>query len=135
MAKADGGLCLGVNDGLVAEPPRPAICSVCRTERRVQTKREFRGGDAKQNRTGRQLVFSLGFMSQLSPQARDTIDSEIQRIVDAQFRRAQQLLVEHRTALDGLMTDLLKAETVDGSVVKAGARAQPGRRIGRTGSI
>jgi cell division protease FtsH len=68
---------------------------------------------------------ALNDMSQLSPQTRDTIDSEIQRIVDTQFNRAQQLLVEHRTALDVLMTDLLKAETLDGSVVRLALERSP----------
>jgi cell division protease FtsH len=64
-------------------------------------------------------------MSQLSPQTRDTIDSEIQRIVDTQFARAQQLLTEHRTALDTLTTDLLKAETLDGRVVRLALERSP----------
>ncbi|MEX1129446.1 MAG: ATP-dependent zinc metalloprotease FtsH [Vicinamibacterales bacterium] len=68
---------------------------------------------------------ALSDMSQLSPQTRDTIDSEIQRIVDAQFARAQRLLTEHRTALDTLMTDLLKAETLDGSVVRLALERSP----------
>jgi cell division protease FtsH len=71
------------------------------------------------------LAGALSDMSQLSPQTRDTIDSEIQRIVEAQFKRAQQLLVEHRTALDVLMTELLKAETVDGSVVRLALERSP----------
>jgi cell division protease FtsH len=71
------------------------------------------------------LAGALSDMSQLSPQTRDTIDSEIQRIVDTQFKRAQQLLVEHRTALDVLTADLLKAETVDGSVVRLALERSP----------
>jgi cell division protease FtsH len=57
-------------------------------------------------------------MSQLSPHTRDAIDSEIQRIVDAQLERAQRLLTDHRAALDNLTTDLLRNETLDGSVVR-----------------
>jgi cell division protease FtsH len=68
---------------------------------------------------------ALSDMSQLSPQTRDTIDSEIQRIVDSQFERAQRLLGEHRTALDTLMADLLKAETLDGSVVRLALERSP----------
>jgi cell division protease FtsH len=64
------------------------------------------------------LGSALGDTSQLSPQTRDTIDSEIQRIVGAQFARAQRLLIEHREALDTLTADLLKCETLDGSVVR-----------------
>jgi cell division protease FtsH len=61
---------------------------------------------------------SITDTSQLSPQTRDAIDSEIQRIVDAQFARAQRLLTEHRTALESLTADLLKSETLDGSLVR-----------------
>jgi cell division protease FtsH len=68
---------------------------------------------------------ALSDMSQLSPHTRDTIDSEIQRIVDAQFERAQHLLAQHRTALDTLTTELLKAETVDGSVVRLALERSP----------
>jgi cell division protease FtsH len=57
-------------------------------------------------------------MSQLSPHTRDAIDSEIQRIIDAQFERATRLLTEHRAALDSLTADLLKSETLDGGVVR-----------------
>ena len=56
--------------------------------------------------------------SQLSPQSRDAIDTEIQRIADTQLARALQLLTEHRVALDALTAELLKSETVDGSVVR-----------------
>jgi cell division protease FtsH len=56
--------------------------------------------------------------SQLSSHTRDTVDSEIQRIVDTQLARAQRLLTEHRAALDGLTADLLKSETLDGSAVR-----------------
>jgi len=68
---------------------------------------------------------ALSDMSQLSPQTRDTIDSEIKRIVDTQFERAQRLLAEHRTALDRLVADLLKAETLDGSAVRLALERSP----------
>ena len=68
---------------------------------------------------------ALSDLSQLSPQTRDTIDSEIQRIVDMQFARAQRLLADHRTALDTLTADLLKAETLDGSVVRLALERSP----------
>jgi cell division protease FtsH len=64
------------------------------------------------------LGAALTDTSQLSPQTRDTIDSEIQRMVDVQYERAQKLLSEHRGALESLMTQLLKSETLDGSVVR-----------------
>jgi cell division protease FtsH len=69
---------------------------------------------------GPQLQYLGGAMtdtSQLSSHTKDTIDSEIQRIVDAQFDRAQRLLTEHRTALEMLTTQLLKSETLEGSAV------------------
>jgi cell division protease FtsH len=56
--------------------------------------------------------------SQLSPHTREAIDREIQRIVETQFERAQRLLTEHRVALDCITADLLKSETLDGSVVR-----------------
>jgi cell division protease FtsH len=61
---------------------------------------------------------ALADMSQLSPRTKDAIDGEIQRIVDAQFERAQALLTAHRAALDSLTADLLRNETLDGSVVR-----------------
>jgi cell division protease FtsH len=70
---------------------------------------------------GHQLQYlggALADMSQLSPHTRDAIDSEIQRIIDAQFERATRLLTEHRAALDSLTADLLKSETLDGGVVR-----------------
>ena len=56
--------------------------------------------------------------SALSPQTRQTIDAEIQRMVTEQYERAQALLKAHRPALDALTQQLLAQETVDGSAVK-----------------
>jgi cell division protease FtsH len=56
--------------------------------------------------------------SALSPQTRQTIDAEIQRLVTEQYDRAQALLKAHRAALEALTQELLKQETVDGSAVK-----------------
>jgi cell division protease FtsH len=56
--------------------------------------------------------------SALSPQTRQAIDSEIQRLVTEQYDRAQALLKAHRPALEALTQQLLKQETVDGSAVK-----------------
>jgi len=42
----------------------------------------------------------------------------VQRIVTAQYERAQRILTEHRTALNTLTEQLLKTETLDGSVVR-----------------
>ena len=64
------------------------------------------------------LGAALTDTSQLSPRTRDTIDSEVQRMVDVQYERSQKLLTEHRAALESLMAQLLKSETLDGSVVR-----------------
>ena len=56
--------------------------------------------------------------SQASPHTQDAIDAEVQRIIDAQYARAQQLLEQHRTALASLTEQLLISETLDGSVVR-----------------
>jgi cell division protease FtsH len=56
--------------------------------------------------------------SGLSPHTLETIDGEVQRIVGAQYERAQRLLQDHRPALASLTEQLLKSETLDGSVVR-----------------
>jgi hypothetical protein len=38
--------------------------------------------------------------------------------VDTQLVRAQQLLTQHRTALESFTADLLKSENLDGSAVR-----------------
>ncbi|MGD0308446.1 MAG: hypothetical protein ABSC02_04085 [Acidobacteriota bacterium] len=61
---------------------------------------------------------AIGDDRQISPETRQVIDSEIQRIATEQYQRAQALLVEHRKALEILSHLLLKQETVDGGEVK-----------------
>lgn len=56
--------------------------------------------------------------SQISPETRQVIDAEVQRLVTEQYERAQALLKDHRAALKTLARQLLKQETVSGSVVK-----------------
>ena len=56
--------------------------------------------------------------SQLSPHTQDAIDAEVQRLVTAQYERAQALLIEHRAVLLTLTDELLKTETLDGAVVR-----------------
>jgi cell division protease FtsH len=56
--------------------------------------------------------------SQISPQTRQTIDAEVQRIVGEQYERAQSLLTGHHAALASLARQLLQRESLDGSVVK-----------------
>jgi cell division protease FtsH len=56
--------------------------------------------------------------STASPDTLKIIDEEIQRIITEQYQRAQQLLKDHRSALEEVTQQLLKIETIDGSVVK-----------------
>ncbi len=59
-----------------------------------------------------------------SPETLKVIDDEVQRIITAQYERAQQLLKEHRTALERLAQELLKTECVDGAAVKQALAVQ-----------
>ena len=56
--------------------------------------------------------------SQISPETHQVIDREVQRIVTAQYERAQALLEKRRAALETLAQRLLVQETVDGSAVQ-----------------
>jgi cell division protease FtsH len=56
--------------------------------------------------------------SDTSVATRETIDAEVRRIVGEQFERATVLIAAHRDALSRLSTDLLKAESLDGSAVR-----------------
>jgi cell division protease FtsH len=56
--------------------------------------------------------------SQTSPETRQVIDEEVQRRVTEQYKRARELLAAHQPALKTLAQQLLKHETVSGSVVK-----------------
>lgn len=53
-----------------------------------------------------------------SPETLKLIDEEVQRIIAGQYERAQQLLQQHRGALERLTQQLLQTETVDGAMVK-----------------
>lgn len=57
--------------------------------------------------------------SQISPETREVIDKEVQRIVTGQYNRAQELLAKNHQALEALAQQLLEHETVDGSAVRA----------------
>jgi cell division protease FtsH len=46
------------------------------------------------------------------------IDEEVQRIIGEQYERAQQLLIDHRAAMETVTQQLLMTETIDGTVVK-----------------
>jgi len=53
-----------------------------------------------------------------SPETLKAIDEEVQRIVTEQYQRAQQLLRDHRDALERLTHQLLVTETIDGTAVR-----------------
>ncbi len=75
---------------------------------------------------GQQLQYLGGSVednSQISPETRQMIDGEVQRLVTEQYQRAQELLKTHRPALKTLAQQLLKQETVSGNVVKEALEA------------
>jgi cell division protease FtsH len=70
---------------------------------------------------GQQLQYLGGTVednSGISPETREQIDKEVQRLVTEQYERAQALLTEHHAALKSLAGQLLEHETVDGSAVR-----------------
>jgi len=70
---------------------------------------------------GQQLQYLGGSVednSQISPETRQLIDTEVQRIVTEQYDRAQTLLSNHHAAHETLAKQLLKQETVTGKDVK-----------------
>ncbi len=78
---------------------------------------------------GQQLQYLGGSVednSQISPETREVIDTEVQRIVTEQYLRAQALLKDHHAAHDTLAQQLLKQETVSGSDVKRALDNNPG---------
>jgi len=71
---------------------------------------------------GQQLQYLGGSVedgSQISPETREQIDKEVQRLITEQYERAQTLLAEQRAALGTLAKQLLEHETLDGSAVPA----------------
>ncbi len=69
---------------------------------------------------GQQYQFLTGVESNVnaSQDTQKLIDEEIQRITTEQYERAQKLLKEHRNALETLVKQLLKTETVDSKAIK-----------------
>jgi cell division protease FtsH len=57
--------------------------------------------------------------SDASAATHETIDDEVRRLVGEQFERAATLVAAHRDALNELSAELLKAESLDGSAVRA----------------
>jgi cell division protease FtsH len=77
---------------------------------------------------GQQLQYLGGSVednSQISPETRQVIDAEVQRLVTEQYVRAQALLKDHHSAHDALARQLLKQETVSGSDVKKALETVP----------
>ncbi len=62
---------------------------------------------------------AAGDNGNLSPQTRELIDQEVQRIVTEQYERAQELLTMHAAALHRLTQRLVECESLDGSAVTA----------------
>ncbi|MGD0470923.1 MAG: ATP-dependent zinc metalloprotease FtsH [Terriglobales bacterium] len=87
---------------------------------------------------GQQLQYLGGSVednSQISPETRQLIDSEIQRIVTEQYGRAQALLRDHHAAHETLAKQLLKQETVSGSDVKEALAKNPGQKSAQDGAV
>jgi cell division protease FtsH len=83
---------------------------------------------------GQQLQYLGGTVqdnSQLSPHTQEMIDAEIKNLVTDQYERAQQVLREHRVALETLARELLEHETLDGSAVQAAVEAEAADEKGR----
>jgi cell division protease FtsH len=81
---------------------------------------------------GQQLQYLGGSVednSQISPETRQVIDGEVQRLVTEQYQRAQVLLKTHHPALEILAQQLLKQETVSGSVVKDALQNSPAQAL------
>ena len=81
---------------------------------------------------GQQLQYLGGSIednSQTSPETRQVIDEEVQRLVTEQYKRAQELLSAHQLALKILAQQLLKHETVSGNVVKEALDNSPSPRL------
>jgi cell division protease FtsH len=64
-----------------------------------------------------------------SPETLKIIDEEVQRIITEQYDRAQTLLRDHRAALEIVTQQLLKTETIDGTVVKQALAGKVGDPI------
>jgi cell division protease FtsH len=66
--------------------------------------------------------------SDASAATHETIDDEMRRIVGEQFERATALVAAHRDTLSQLSAELLRAESLDGSAVRA-ALARSGHAV------
>ncbi len=64
------------------------------------------------------LANAAGGSDDTSVATRETIDTEVRRIIGEQSARATALLTAHRDALDRLSAELQKAESLDGNAVR-----------------
>ena len=64
-----------------------------------------------------------------SPETLKIIDEEVQRIITEQYHRAQTLLRDHGAALETVTQQLLKTETIDGTVVKQALAEKAGALV------
>jgi cell division protease FtsH len=64
------------------------------------------------------LGSAMAESSDASAATHETIDDEVRRIVGEQFERATALVAAHRSVLSQLSGELLKAESLDGGVVR-----------------
>jgi cell division protease FtsH len=86
---------------------------------------------------GQQLQYLGGSVednSLLSPETRQVIDSEVERIVTEQYVRAQALLKAHQAAHKTLAQELLKQETVSGNDVKEALKNSGSLVVAATGT-
>ena len=63
-------------------------------------------------------------MTGVAEETLDAVDKEVRRLIEEAYRRAIQLLTEHRQKLDTIVVQLLERETLDESEVYAAAGIQ-----------
>lgn len=51
----------------------------------------------------------------------DAVDQEVRRLIEESYRRAVEVLTEHRPQLDNIVLELLRSETLDEDAVYAAA--------------
>jgi cell division protease FtsH len=57
--------------------------------------------------------------AEVADETRDLIDREVRRVIETQYERARQILIQDRAALDAIALGLLKYETLSGDEVAA----------------
>src|SRR5207245_5882345 len=56
----------------------------------------------------------LGEQRNYSDRVAEAIDEEVRRLIDTNWKRAQEIIIQHRDKLDRLADELVKEETLDG---------------------